>query len=382
MKIAAKAILMMRDNIDIINFSVGEPDFATPNHIKEAAKRAIDKNLTKYTLNKGLIELREAIANKLKTDNNLVYDIDQIIVSNGAKQAILNVLMSIVEEGDEVIIPSPHWVSYPEMVKLAGGIPIILKGEEKNNFKITSKELVEATTEKTRALILCNPCNPTGAVYKKEELEDLASVIEKNTLYAIADEVYEKLVYTNEPFVSLAAISPKLKERTIVVNGVSKAYAMTGWRIGYAAGALDIIDGADIIQGHSTCSASSISQYASLEALRGPADEILKMRLEYEKRKNYIVSELINIDGIFCQQPEGAFYVFPNVSAFYGKSYKNSTINDSNSFAAFLLDEAKVVVIPGAAFGSDEHIRLSYATSIDNIKEGLNRIKNAIKAIN
>ena len=378
MKIAAKAMMMKREKIDVVDLSVGEPDFPTPQNIKDAGKRAIDSNFTRYTLNNGIIELRQAIARKFKEDNQLDYDIDQIIVSNGAKQCILNVMLTLVDQGDEVIIPAPYWVSYPEMVNLAEGKPVILQTREENGFKLTPDLLQSSISASTKALILCSPSNPTGAVYSRSDLEALAEVIIAEDIWVIADEIYEKLVYDNFRFTSIATINPKLKEKTIVVNGVSKAYSMTGWRIGYAAGDRDIIEGSNKIQSHSTSNPSSISQYASLEALNGPQYEVSRMRTEFEKRRNYMLYKLSTIPGVSCTKPDGAFYVFPNISSFFGKERNGTMIRNSYGLAYYLLKEARVTVVPGAAFGSDNHIRISYATSMSNLEKGMDRIVKAL----
>lgn len=377
-KISAKAITMRKAGIDVINLSVGEPDFPTPENIKEAAKKAIDNNLTKYTVNKGVVELRQAIAHKLKEENNLEYDVNNIIVSNGAKQSILMVMMSLVNKGDEVIIPAPYWVSYPEMVGLAEGRPVFINANEENGFKITPEQLKDNMSANTKALILCNPSNPTGAAYTRDELERIAEIVEQEDIYVIADEIYEKLVYDNYRFTSFASISDKIQQKTIVINGVSKAYSMTGWRLGYAAGPEDVIEGANKMQSHSTSNTSSISQYAGLEALTGPQYEVSKMRSEFEKRRNYVLYRMESIPGISCQKPAGAFYVFPNVSSYYGKEYHGTFIRNSYGLAYYLLREAQVALVPGGAFGSDNHIRISYATSMDNLEKGMDRITEAL----
>jgi len=379
--IAAKAIMMKSKNIDLVDLSVGEPDFATPQHIKNAAKNAIDNNLTKYTLNQGLYELREAIAQRILKDQQVAYAPEEIIVSNGAKQSLMNVMMAIISEGEEIIIPAPFWVSYPEMAKLAGGNPVIVQTHEENSFKLTPAQLEAAITPKTRALILCNPSNPTGMVYGKEDLQALAEVLEPTEIMVISDEIYEKLVYDHFCFTSFAAISRIMKERTVVVNGVSKAYAMTGWRIGYAAGDREIIENANIIQSHSTSNAPTISQYASLAAFTGSQDEIIRMRLEFERRRNFVFQEINRINGIRCQAPLGAFYIFPNVSSFYGKICKDTVIRNSTDLALYLLEEAHVALIPGAAFGADENIRISYASSMENLERGMERIAGALERL-
>ncbi len=378
MKIAAKAIALRSEGHDVVDFSVGEPDFPTPQFIKDAGKRAIDSGYTKYTINAGTKELREAIAKKLKEDNNLDYDISEILVSNGAKHSIFNVIFAMINEGDEVIIPAPYWVSYPEMVRLSQGKPVILEAEEDNGFKLKPEQLKNAISASTKALILCNPSNPTGAAYSKSDLEALAEVIESEDIFVIADEIYEKLIFDDFKFHSFASLSEKIRERTIVVNGVSKAYAMTGWRLGYAAGPKDIIAAANKIQSHSTSNASAIAQYASVEALNGPQYEINRMVAEFQKRRNYIVHKLQSISGMACHLPEGAFYAFPNITAFFGKEHNGTYIRNSYGLAYYLLREAKVVVVPGAAFGADNHIRFSYATSMEQIEKGMARIEEAL----
>jgi len=378
MKIAAKAIALRAEGIDVVDFSVGEPDFPTPAFIREAGKKAIDQNLTKYTQNQGILPLRQAICKKLKEDNGLDYQPNQIIVSNGAKQSIYNIIMALIDEGDEVIVPAPYWVSYPEMVNLAGGKPVILDTREENGFKVQPDQLRNAISANTKALILCSPSNPTGAAYSHSELEALGDVIEGEDIYVIADEIYEKLLYDNFKFTSFASLSPKIYKKTIVINGVSKAYAMTGWRIGYAAGPVEIIDSANTVQSHCTSNPSSISQHASLAALNGPQFEIDRMNAEFQRRRNYIVHKLNSIPGISCRMPEGAFYAFPNVTSFYGKEYNGIYIRNSYGLAYYLLKESAVVLVPGAAFGSDAHLRLSYATSMGQIEKGMTRMAEAL----
>lgn len=372
---------MRAEGIDVIDLSVGEPDFPTPENAKEAAINAIEKNLTKYTPNEGISELRKAIAKRLKEDHNLDYSINQIIVSNGAKHSLYNLMMAIVNDGEEVIIPAPYWVSYPEMVFLARGKPVILYTKEENGFKLTAKQLKESISASTKAIILNNPSNPTGAVYSRAELEELASVIIDENIIVIADEIYEKLVYDNFKFKSFASLGEEVKKRTVIINGVSKAYSMTGWRIGYAAGPSEIIDAMSRIQSHSTSNPSSISQYASLEALSGPQFEISKMLFEFQKRRNYVLSKLQTIPGISCTIPDGAFYVFPNFSSYYDKEYEGTTIRNSYGLAYYLLKYAHVAVVPGDAFGTDDFIRISYATSMEQLEKGMNRIIEAISKL-
>jgi aspartate/methionine/tyrosine aminotransferase len=376
--ISAKAISMRNSGIDVVNLSVGEPDFPTPQNIKEAAKKAIDNNYTKYTINKGIVELRRAISKKLKEENNIVCNINDIIVSNGAKQSIFMVMLSMINKDNEVIIPSPYWVSYPEMVGLAEGKSVFIDTDDSTNFKITAEQFNNHITEKTKALILCNPSNPTGSVYTKEELISIAEVAIAKNIIVVADEIYEHLVYDDFRFTSFASLSDEVREHTVLINGFSKAYSMTGWRLGYAAGPTDIIEGANKIQSHSTSNTSSISQYAGIEALNGSQDDVERMRKEFEKRRDYLCTKLQSIEGITCQKPVGAFYVFPNVSAYYGKEHNDNKIQNSFDIADFLLDESNVAVVPGGAFGSDDHIRISYATSMDNLEKGMTRIANSL----
>jgi len=378
MKVAAEAKKMTAEGINVIDLSVGEPDLPTPQNVKDAAIRAINENETKYTLNAGTVELRKAIAKKLKDDNGLDYSIEEIIVSNGAKQSIFNAVHTVVYNDDEVIIPAPYWVSYPEMVTLAHGKSVILPTEERDGFKVKPEQLERAITPKTKALILCNPSNPTGSAYTKKELEKIAEVIRGKNFYILSDEIYEKLVYDDFEFISFASLSDEMKQRTVVINGVSKSYAMTGWRIGYTAGPEQIIKGINKIQSHSTSNASSISQAAAVEALIGPQETLEQMRREFERRRNYMFQELISIEGISCYKPEGAFYLFPGISSFFHKSTETLKIENSFDLSMYLLYEAKVAVIPGSSFGAEGFIRLSYATSMENIKEAIVRIKDAL----
>ena len=377
---AAKAIALQESGLEIIDFGVGEPDFPTPENIKTAAVTALTENKTKYTTNNGLLDLRQAICEKLETQNRIIYRPEQILVSNGAKHALFNVMMSLIEQGDEVIIPAPYWSSYTEITKLAQGSPIIVNTTEDSGFHINGKQLSVAITDKTKVFILCNPTNPTGAAYSKEQLRDLVEVLVNRKFYIITDEIYEKLFYDNQKFVSLAAFD-KLKDRTIVINGLSKAYAMTGWRIGYAAGPADVIKAAAKLQSHSTSAASTISQYAAIEALRGPQDEMFRMLSEFQKRRNYLMQRMESIPEITCQKPGGAFYVFPNISKYFGKKFSGKKISNSNELADYLLNEARVVSVPGAAFGAEGYLRISYATSISKIKEGVNRLTDALNKL-
>ena len=381
MQIAAEAKKMKAEGIDVIDLSVGEPDFPTPHNIKEAAKKAIDENQTRYTINAGTIELRKAIAQKLKRDNHLDYHLNEIIVSNGAKQCVYNSVLATVNDGDEVIIPAPYWVSYPDMVRMANGKTIFIETKESNGFKLKPEQLESAITAKTRVLILCNPSNPTGSAYTKNELEVLAEVINGKNIFIISDEIYEKLTYGDFKFVSFASLSNEMKKRTIVVNGVSKTYSMTGWRIGYAAGPGDIIEAMNKIQSHSTSNASSISQAAAIEALAGPQYVIGEMLEEFKLRQEYFHKELTSINGITCYKPEGAFFLFPNVSHYFGKSTEVFKIGHSFDFAMHILYEAHIAAVPGSAFGAEGYMRFAYATSMENLKEAILRLKKVLSKL-
>lgn len=376
--ITAKTNALRAQGRDVIGFGAGEPDFDTPDHIKKAAIKAIEAGFTKYTPVGGTDELKDAIINKLNVDNHLEYKRSQIVVSCGAKHTLYNLAQALFEEGDEVIIPAPYWVSYPDIVVLAGGTPVILNTLEKDGFKMKPEQLKSAITGRTRAVILNGPSNPTGTAYSPDDLKALAAVLADTDIFIISDDIYEKILYADYPFANMANVDPRLKDRTIVVNGVSKSYAMTGWRIGYAAGPEEIIGAITKIQSQNTSNPASISQKASVAALNGDQSVVAMMVKEFKKRRDYIVGALNDISGIRCMMPEGAFYVFPNVSGIYGLSFSGKKIMNSTDFIDYLLDEANVATVPGAAFGSDDHIRLSYATSLKNIEEGVKRIKNAI----
>lgn len=376
--ITAKANALRAQGRDVIGFGAGEPDFDTPDHIKKAAIQAIEAGFTKYTPVGGTDELKDAIIRKLNVDNHLEYKRSQIVVSCGAKHSLYNLAQALFEEGDEVIIPSPYWVSYPDIVLLAGGTPVIVQTLEQDGFKMKPEQLKAAITRRTKAVILNGPSNPTGAAYSPEELKALAAVLANTDLLVISDDIYEKILYANFSFANIAMVDPGLKERTIVVNGVSKAYAMTGWRIGYAAGPEAIIGAISKIQSQNTSNPASISQKASVAALGGDQNVVATMVGEFRKRKDYIVEALNDIPGITCLMPQGAFYVFPNVSAIYGRAFAGRKITNSTEFIEYLLDDVNVATVPGVAFGSDDHIRLSYATSLKNIEEGVKRIKNAV----
>jgi aspartate aminotransferase len=376
--ITAKAKALKADGIDVVGFGAGEPDFDTPVNIKDEAKRAINNGFTKYTPVGGTDDLKNAIIFRLKEDYGLTYDKSQIMVSCGAKHTLYNLTQVMIEEGDEAIIPSPFWVSYPEQVTLAGGTPVIIETREEDGFKIDPDELKKKITPRTKALILNYPSNPTGATYNEEDLRELAGIALDAGLIIISDEIYDKIVYNGLTHTPIATIGEDVKESTILVNGASKSYSMTGWRIGYSAGDKDVSSAMSKLQGQSTSNPTSISQIAAIEAFRGPQDEVTKMVKEFEQRKNYIAKRLNDIPGVKCFHPQGAFYVFPNVSKFYGKSYNGKVIGNSVEFSEYLLDVAKVAVVPGIEFGSDKHVRISYAVSMEEIKKGVDRIEEAV----
>lgn len=368
---------MKAQGIDVINMSVGEPDFNTPDHIKEAAKKAVDENFSRYSPVPGYMDLRKAIVAKLKNENNLDYTTSEILVSSGAKQSVCNTVMALVNDGEEVIIPAPYWVSYPQMVKLAGGTPVIVNAGFEQNFKMTPEQLEAAITPKTRMLILCSPSNPTGSVYTKDELEALAEVIKRHDdLFVLADEIYEHINYVGK-HESIAQF-PGMKERTIIVNGVSKAYAMTGWRIGFIAAPEWIVKGCNKLQGQYTSGPCSVSQKAAEAAYTTSQECVEAMRKAFERRRDLIVKLAKEIPGLEVNCPQGAFYLFPKCSGFYGKSYEGKTINNSTDLAMFLLEEGHVATVGGDAFGDPECFRMSYATSDDNIREAMRRIKETL----
>jgi len=377
--INAKAKAMQTQGIHVISFGAGEPDFDTPENIKRAAVKAIEEGFTKYTPVGGIDELKDAIIQKFQRDNQLTYKRSQILVSCGGKHSFYNLAQALFDQGDEVIIPAPYWVSYPPMVELADATPVIVKTKEENGFRLTPEDLKKAITPKTKALILNSPSNPTGGAYPKEDLEKIAEIVLSKHLFVISDEIYEKIVYDDFKFVSIASLSEEVKSRTIIVHGVAKTYAMTGWRIGYTAGPEEIISAMNNIQSQSTSNPTSIAQKASVEALMGPQEDVKKMVKAFNERRNYIVDRLNKIKGVTCFKPLGAFYVFPNFSSYYGRSYQGKRISNSTELADYFLDVAKVAVVPGVEFGDDAFERLSFATSLENIKEGLDRIEEALK---
>lgn len=372
-----KSSEMKAQGIDVINMSVGEPDFNTPDHIKEAAKKAIDENYSRYSPVPGYPDLRKAIVAKLKNENGLEYGINEILVSNGAKQSVCNTVMALCNDGDEVIIPAPYWVSYPQMAKLAGAEPVIVNAGFEQNFKMTPEQLEAAITPKTRMLILCSPSNPTGSVYSQEELDALAKVIlSHEELYVLADEIYEHINYVGKH--ASIAKAEGMRERTIIVNGVSKAYAMTGWRIGYIAAPEWIVKGCNKLQGQYTSGPCSVSQKAAEAAYTMDQTCVETMRQAFQRRRNLIVELAKDIPGLEVNVPEGAFYLFPKCSSFYGKACGDKVINNSNDLAMFLLEEGHVATVGGDAFGDPECFRMSYATSDDNIREAMKRIKETL----
>ena len=368
---------MKANGIDVINMSVGEPDFNTPDHIKEAAKKAIDDNFSRYSPVPGYVDLRKAIVEKLRNENHLEYGVTEISVSNGAKQCVCNAVLALVNPGEEVIIPAPYWVSYPEMVEIAGAKSVYIATDLSTNFKITPEQLENAITEKTRMLILCSPSNPTGSVYSKDELEALAEVIKKHeNLYVVSDEIYEHISYIGN-HESIAQF-PGMRERTIIINGVSKAYAMTGWRIGFLAAPEWIAKGCNKLQGQYTSGPCSVSQKAAEAAYTGSQQCVEDMRLVFERRRNLIVKLAKDIPGLEVNVPEGAFYLFPKCSSFFGKEYGKYKISNSTDFAMYLLEEGHVATVSGDAFGAPDYFRMSYATDDKTITEALNRIKVAL----
>ena len=377
--ITAKAKEMKSQGIDVIGFGAGEPDFDTPENIKEFAKRSIDNGFTKYTAASGIDELKNAIISRIKEDYNVEYEKKEIFVGSGAKHVLYNLFQVLLDLNDEVIIPAPYWVSYPEQVRIAGGKPVILSTDQSNGFKVKPSEIQNVITDKTKILVLNYPSNPTGVTFTKEELIEIANLAEKNDLIMISDEIYDKTLYSETKHTSFVQINDSIKNRTILVNGVSKTYSMTGWRIGYAAGNKKVLAAMNNLAGQSTSNPTSIAQKASVEAFSGPQDKVNEMVVEFKKRRDFICKELNNINGISCLVPDGAFYVFPDISYYFGKEYKNGKIENSVDFADFLLNEAKVAVVPGIEFGSDKNIRISYATSMHDIKEGIKRIKEKLE---
>lgn len=377
-KISTKVKLMRAKGVDIIGFGMGEPDFTTPENIREAAIKAINDGFTKYTPTSGTMELKEAICEKLLKENGLKYLPNQIMTSCGAKQSVCNVILALCDKGDEVIIPSPYWVSYSEMAVMAGAKPVLVHATDETDFKISTDDLKRAITDKTRLMVLNSPCNPTGSVYTEMELCDLVGCTVERGIYVVSDEIYENIVYDGTKTSSPASFGDEFMDKVITVNGFSKSFAMTGWRLGYAAGREDIIAEAIKLQDHFTSSTSSITQAAGVEALKGKQDFIKVMVAEFDKRRQFIVDKLNSLDGISCVMPKGAFYVFPNISGLFGRKIAGVAVNDSDELVNLLIDKANIAFVPGKSFGSDNHVRISYATSMENIVEGMKRLENVL----
>lgn len=377
-----RAIAMKRDGMEVFNFAVGEPDFPTPKHIKEAGIAAIRENMTRYTPATGILDLKEAICLKLARDNGLEYAPNQIATTSGGKHALYNLLYVICDEGDEVLVPAPYWVSYPEMAKLAGAVPVVLNTDSESDFKVTSDQIRAAITPKTKALMLNTPSNPTGMVYTRAELAAIAAVVMETGIYVITDELYEKILYDGHRHESIAAMHPRMKEQALVVNGLSKAYAMTGWRLGYAAGPARVMDLVVKFQGQTVMHPSAITQHAAITALTGPEDFLPPMIRAFDRRRNYIIERLENMEGVACARPGGAFYVFPDMSAHSGRRRPDGVpIEGSLDLAMYLLEAYQVISAPGAAFGTEGCLRFSYATTLDVIERGMDRVEEGLSSL-
>lgn len=381
MAMDAAAKEMVRQGIDVISFGVGEPDFDTPANVKKAAAQALDQGKTKYTPATGIHELKVAIQQKLARENNLHYDVSEILVTVGAKHALFGLTQVMFEEGDEVIVPAPYWVSYVEQIKVTGATPVIVETDEAEGFRMTAKQLKAALSPRTRAVMLNTPSNPTGAVYRQEHLEELAAVAVEANLAVISDEIYEPFIYSGSNHVSIGALNPQIKALTLLVHGVSKSHSMTGWRIGYLAGDKRVIDAVASLQSHSTSNPNSIAQWAAVEALTGSQEPVYEMVREFERRRDYLVDRLRALPGVECAVPEGAFYVFPNVKGVFGRTYQGKRIDDSMSLCQLLLNEAHVSIVPGSAFGTEGYVRISYATSMANLERGLDRVERFWNAL-
>lgn len=378
--IDSKFKAMKAEGIDAVGFGTGEPDFDTPDHIKQAAIDALSKGMTKYTPASGTLQLKQAVVRKLKRENNLDYEPKNIVISNGAKHSLTNIFMAICDPGDEVIVPAPYWVSYPEMVKLADGVPVILDTTEEHDFKFTVEELAEKITEKTVAVILCSPSNPTGSVYSKEELKKIADFCVEKQIMVISDEVYEHLIYEGDT-VSIATLGEEIKKLTVTVNAVSKTYAMTGWRIGYTACEEGLAKVMSNIQSHATSNPNSIAQAAAIAALDGSLDCVYDMKKHFEERKNYMYEKINAIEGLSCRMPKGAFYIMMNISKLKGKKLDGVTIHTSDDFCNLLLEKELVALVPGSGFGADDFCRWSYATGMDSIKKGMERLAHFVESL-
>ena len=379
LEINAKFKSMKAEGIDVVGFGAGEPDFDTPQYIKDAAIKAINDGFTKYTPASGTLELKKAVCEKLRKENGLSYEPANIVISNGAKHSLVNTFMAILDPGDEVLLAAPYWVSYPEMVKIADGKTVTVNTTEEKGFKFTVDDLKAALTDKTRAIILNSPCNPTGMLYSAGELEKIARFAVDNNLYVVSDEIYEYLVYNGEEPVSIATFGEDIKEKTLIVNGVSKTYAMTGWRIGYTASSREIAKAMSNLQSHATSNPNSIAQVAAVAALRGPKTEADKMRAEFKKRRDYMVERINSINGVSCIRPDGAFYIMMNIKSLLGKTIRGVRIENVDVLCNEILDKAKVALVPGTGFEAPGYVRWSYATSMENIKKGLDRFEEYIK---
>ncbi len=381
LSITAKANALKKEGIDVVGFGAGEPDFDTPAPIKAAAVAALEEGFTKYTPTAGMIELRQAVAHKLKVENGLEYEPSQVIVSCGAKHSLFNIFQAVINPGDEVLIPSPYWVSYPEMVRLAGGTPVFVPTDEQDSFRLRAEAVRPLITDRSKALVVNSPSNPTGCGLEEAELSALAGLAVEKNLLVISDEIYEKLTYDGFRHVSIASLGDEIKERTVVVNGFSKTFSMTGWRLGYAAGPGEIIAGMTTVQDHSTSNPTSFAQRGAVEALSGSQEEIEARVREFAERKKLTTSLLRKIEGVTLCNPQGSFYLFPNLSAYYGRSRGERSISGSADLAAFILEEAQVALIPGSAFGADSNIRLSFALSRERIETGIKRISAALASL-
>ena len=372
--IDAKAKAMIKSGIDVIGFGAGEPEFDTPQYIRDAAKRALDQGMTRYTPSSGTLELRRAICAKLQRDNGLEYEPDQVIVSNGAKHSLFNICQAILDPGDEVLIPTPCWVSYPELVRMAGGVPVFIPATEETNFIPTNKDIASRVTRRTKAIVITSPSNPNGSVWEQEQLQFVADLAVSHPFFVVSDEIYEKLIYDGRKHLSIAQLGEQIKSQTFLVNGVSKAYAMTGWRIGYVAGPRNVISAMSSFQSQATSNPNSIAQYAAMKALQGDQSCVDAMVAQFEKRRDAMVEKINAIPGLSCRKPQGAFYIMMNIKQMLGKHYDGRMIESSLDFAELLLAEKQVALVPGVAFEAEGYCRLSYAVSMENILEGLSRI--------
>ncbi len=380
MAITAKAAELKASGVDVISFSAGEPDFPTPKNICDVAQAYLEDGHIQYTNAAGLPKLREAVAKKLLKDNGLLYESSEIVISNGAKHAIRNAVEAVTNPGDEIIVPSPYWVTYAELVKMSGGIPVIVETDEAEEFKVTAEKLKKYVTDKTKAILLNTPCNPTGAVYTKEELQRIADLAVERDFLVISDEIYEKLIYEGE-HISIASLGEEIKERTIVINGLSKAYAMTGWRIGYNASDKKIAKIISSMQSHTTSNPNTLAQYAAIEALNGEQSVVHLMKEEFQARRDLIVERIEALPLVSCKKPKGAFYIMLNIKEVKGKKYQDVLIDNSLTFSSLVLEHAKVALVPGAAFGVDDFVRISYATSREKIMEGMDRLAKFLKEL-